>query len=527
MSRISRKITALVILQVCAACGAAAAPQHLGKVNFPTSCAAAVQGQMETGVALLHSFQYQQAAQTFEAVTGQDPKCAIAYWGRAMSLYHQLWDFPDAATLKQGREWAKRATKLHAATDRERGYIVAVSAFYVDIPNLTHLARTTSYSNAMQQLSSRHPEDGEAAAFYALSLVALAEQGQDEMANRKKAIAILQPLFAKDPDNPGYAHYLIHACDTPELAPQGLAAARRYAAIAPGSSHALHMPSHIFARLGLWEEMIRSNVAAAAAAAEATRAHTAPAHYELHAMDYLDYAYLQSGQDAQAAALIGALKEVPGAPAKDVVEFQAMFGVRNAIEAHRWKDAASLAIPDVELRNQKDAWFARALGAARSGDAAGAGQAVTKLQEAVAASRAHDDSMGYKTVTGEGPHVLEAKAWLALAQGDSAAGLKGLKDAAASEASNGLGDLVMPAQEMMGDMLSGLKRPTEALAAYRASLVEAPNRFDSLLGAARAARDGGDAKDAGAYYELLIHVSDAKADRPELAEARAWLAGKH
>jgi tetratricopeptide (TPR) repeat protein len=530
MRRMLMIFAAVAILQVCwVGTAAAASPPklapQLGKVNFPTSCAAPVQRSIVTGVALLHSFQYQQAAQTFEDVTKQDPKCAIGYWGEAMSIYHQLWDFPDDAALKQGREWAKKATKLHAPTDRERGYIVAVSAFYQDLPGVTSLARTVAYSNSMQQLTGRYPEDEEAAAFYALSLIALAEMGQDDLPNRKKAIAILQPLFAKDPDNPGFAHYLIHACDMPQLAPQGLAAARGYAQIAPDSAHALHMPSHIFARLGLWKEMIDSNLAAAAAAANASRAHTEPAHYQLHALDYLDYAYLQSGQDAQAAALVGAVKAVPGASTEEITEFSTIFAARNAIEEHRWKDAASLTIPDAKPSAQRETYFARALGAARSGDAAAAEKDVEKLAEILAAEKASDTAKGYKTTAGESPELFEARAWLALAQGDSAGALKTLGDAATKEDSEGLGDLAIPAREMLGDMYLESKRPGDALAAYRASLVLAPNRFDSLLGAGRAARDSGDTKDARSYFDLLIHSNEPGADRPGLAEARAWLAG--
>ncbi|HKW27480.1 MAG TPA: hypothetical protein VJN48_16970 [Terriglobales bacterium] len=281
----------------------------LGTVNFPSSCTPEAQKTVEHGVALLHSFQYQQVEQAFGEAARQDPHCAIAYWGEAMGLYHQLWDFPTATTLRAGRQYAQEAEKASAKTDHERAYIAAAAAFYQDSPKLSHLDRRRAYAQTMAQLHQKFPHDDEGAAFYALSLVALAEDGDNEMANRKQAIALLQPLFQKHPDNPGMAHYLIHATDTPQLAAQGLEAARAYAKIAPASSHALHMPSHIFIRLGLWQDCITSNLAAATAAAQATRAHLADSGYQFHAMDFLDYAYLQSGQMAKARELSGRTQE--------------------------------------------------------------------------------------------------------------------------------------------------------------------------------------------------------------------------
>ncbi len=239
----------------------------VGKVNFPTSCSAEAQGSLEKGLALLHSFQYEESAQAFSEAAQRDGQCAMAYWGKAMSLDHQLWDFPNAATLAEGRKDIEQAQKLGPQTPREREYIAAAFAFYQDDPKLTHTARVQAYSTAMQKLYADNPQDVEAGAFYALSLVALAQDGVDDLGNRRKAIAILNPLFERQPNDPGLAHYLIHASDVPELAPEGLPAARLYAKIAPDSSHATHMPSHIFRRLGLWQEMINSNIAAMAVAA--------------------------------------------------------------------------------------------------------------------------------------------------------------------------------------------------------------------------------------------------------------------
>jgi len=292
---------------------AALDPDQLGKVNFPTSCDPQAQITIAKGVALLHSFQYQQSEQTFEESAKQDSQCAMAQWGKAMALDHQLWDFPSARTLQEGRQDIEEAEKLSAGTEREREYIAAAAAFYQDNSSLTHTARVQAYSSAMEKVHADNPRDTNAAALYALSLVALAEYGEQDLANRKKALAILNPLFISDPDNPGVAHYIIHASDTPELAPAGLDAARRYAQIAPDSSHALHMPSHIFTRLGLWQESIDSNIAAIASAAKATEMHMAESHYQTHAMDFLSYAYLQSGQEAKARSVISDLNTVPGA----------------------------------------------------------------------------------------------------------------------------------------------------------------------------------------------------------------------
>ncbi len=319
----------------------------------------------------------------------------MARWGKAMALYHQLWDFPQSNTLKQGLEDVQQAEKLGDATERERGYVTAAAAFYQDNPKLSHPERASAYSAALARLHAQSPEDVEAGAFYALSLVALADvHGVDNLPNRKKALAILDPLFRQHPDNPGVAHYLIHAADVPELAPQGLEAARHYAKIAPDSSHALHMPSHIFVRLGLWQESIASNIASAASAADAIEAHHSEPHYQTHALDFLDYSYLQSGQEGKARRIAEDEMHVPGASQEDKLEHQAMVMARNALELHRWKEAAALPVPAVRPVWQGATYFARALGAARSGDAAAAHSALQRLTEIVAAREAKSRKEG-------------------------------------------------------------------------------------------------------------------------------------
>ncbi|HXO62715.1 MAG TPA: hypothetical protein VN850_12955 [Candidatus Acidoferrales bacterium] len=499
------------------------ASDQLGHVDFPNSCKREAQPALLKGVALLHSFQYRESESAFKAATDLDTNCAIAHWGAAMALYHQLWDFPGHRTLKQGLENVEAAQKLGAATPRERGYIAAAAAFYQGDAKLTHVQRTTAYSEALAQLHSQSPADVEASAFYALSLVALADENVDDMANRKKAMAILEPLFHQHPDNPGVAHYLIHATDKPELAAAGLAAARAYAKIAPDSSHALHMPSHIFTRLGLWQESIASNIAATAAAAHATELHQAEAHYQTHAMEFLDYAYLQTGQEAKARALSAEEMNVPGCGEGEKADHRAVIDARNAIELHRWKEAAELAIP--ERRNSQDIiYWARTIGAARSGDVAAAKDNLGKLEGAVAHREGESKDTGYDVSSERATDLREAEAWLAYAHGDSAHAIQLLRAAADREDAKGLESTTMPARELLGDLLMELRKPGDAVKAYAATLVEAPNRFDALLGAAQASQAAGDTHAAQNYYSQLLKIADPAADRPELKDAKSYLA---
>jgi tetratricopeptide (TPR) repeat protein len=496
--------------------------EKLGHVDFPNSCKAEAQPALLNGLALLHSFQYMASESAFKAATDLDTDCAIAHWGAAMALYHQLWDFPGRRTLKAGLENVEAAQKLGAPTPRERGYIAAAAAFYQDDEKLSHVQRTTAYSEALAQLHSAAPGDVEASAFYALSLVALADEDVDDTANRKKAMAILEPLFKQHPDNPGVAHYLIHATDKPQFASEGLAAARAYAKIAPDSSHALHMPSHIFTRLGLWQESIASNIAATAAAAHATEMHQSEAHYQTHAMEFLDYAYLQTGQEAKARALSAEEMTVPGSGEGEKADHRATLDARNAIELHRWKEAAELTIP--ERRNSQDTtYWARAIGAARSGDTASAKSDVDKLKEAVAHREGESKSTGYDVSSEQATDLREAEAWLAYAQGDSTRALELLQAAADREDAKGLDSTTMPAREMLADLYAQLNRPGDAVKAYAATLAEAPNRFDALLGAARASQAAGDTHSARDYYVQLLKTADPAADRPELKDVASYL----
>jgi hypothetical protein len=496
---------------------------QVGQVNFSTSCSADARPAMETGVALLHSFQYLQADQSFSDAAKRDSKCALAYWGKAMSHYEQLWEFPSGKALKLGAQDIQRAQTLGAPTDRERGYIAAAAAFYLADAKLTETQRVQAFSAALAGLHQKSPEDVNAAAFYALSLLALADQQEvDAQANRKAAIAILEPLCRKAPDNPGPAHYLIHATDTAEFASQGLEAARAYSKIAPDSSHALHMPSHIFVRLGLWQESISSNIAAAASAAKATEEHRSAPHYQFHALDFLNYSYLQSGQESKARELVKELESVPGADRESIAEHQAWFAARNAFELHRWKEAAALPIPNIPRDSQESIYRVRAVGAAHLGDVAAARQNLQKFVEISAEEQRKEHHHGDKSAD-KSVRQLEAGAWVAFAEGKTEAAVKTLRSAADREDADGVDSLAMPAREMLADMLLELKRPTEALVEYRAALKYSPNRFDSLYGAGHAAQLAGDSAEANAYYTKLMEISAPAADRAELSEAKTYL----
>ena len=518
--------TALFLaLLLCATSSRAAPGDQLGKVNFPTTCADGVQPVIEKGLALLHSFQYKESEQTFTDAATREPKCAMAHWGKAMALYHQLWDFPQENSLKEGRKYIELARKAGAGNPRDEGFIAAAAAFFQK-SKMSHADRTKAYSSSLARFYMENLGDSEIGSLYALSLISLAEEDVDSIGNRERAIAILKPLLERYPDHPGIAHYLIHAADRPELASQGLEAARRYAAIAPDSSHALHMPSHIFVRLGLWQDSINSNVAANASGAHAAEMHLAEAHYQMHAMDFLSYSYLQSGQEAKAREVIDHTSHVVAATEERKMRNRDYLSARTALELHRWKEAAELPIP-ADRKNLDDTTiWARAIGAARSGDVAAAEAAVKEFTALVADREKRSRKEGYKPST-EKPYDLgEAEAWLAFAKGKPDEALAEMREAADREDKNGGESVGIPAREMLADMLLELKRPSDALSEYKASLKLSPNRFDGLLGAARSAQAAGNATAAQTYYAQLTSVCLPGADRPELAEAKTYRAQK-
>lgn len=504
-------------------------PEQLGTVHFPVSCAKAVHKPFERGVALLHSFWYEEAEKEFEQIAKDDPSCAMAHWGVAMSIWHQLWNHPDAATIKRGQAEIKKAKSLHARTDRERDYIAAMGDFYAGKRNYD--MRANAYSKAMEHAYQRYADDREAAAFYALSLLASEPDNDSTFANRKKAAAVLENLLVEEPNHPGVAHYLIHSYDKPQLAQLGLPAARRYAKIAPASPHALHMPSHIFARLGLWQDDIDSNLASIAATRKTAAMHMGGEGHQFHAMDFLVYAYLQSGREAEAQRVIDEVKAMPAMKDMHDMGFDprvyalAKFPATYALELHHWAEAASLTpVPGADEGDNSITYWARAIGAARGGNAADARKDIAEI-ETIHKSLLQKKKTSWVEAVDHGRQ--EAAAWADHAEGKDEEAIKTLRAIAENEESTGEEPEGIPAREMLADLLLEMKRPDQALAEYEADLKFNPNRFDGLYGAARAAEMAGKTEKANTYYAQVLKLCDgSNSDRPELTRAKALLAKK-
>jgi tetratricopeptide (TPR) repeat protein len=498
--------------------------EQLGTVHFPVSCTPDAQKTFEKGIALLHSFWYEEAEKTFLDAEKQDPKCAMAYWGEALSLWHQLWDRPTAATIKQASAELKKADKAKAETERERDYIQALKAFYSNSKKTDHEARAQAYSAAMQKVYQKYPDDHEAAAFYALSLLASEPDNDTTFANRKQAGAILEKLFAEEPNHPGIAHYLIHTYDKPQLAELGLPAARRYAQIAPSAPHAVHMPSHIFARVGDWPDSIQSNLASIAATRKATEMGMGGEGHEFHAMDFLIYAYLQSGRETEALKVIEEVKTMPamhmGSMDRDMQAFaMSKFPAMYALELHRWSEAAALpVIPKADPGDRAYTYWAKTIGSARSGDLAGAKKNLAEIETI------HKDYVaGKKPYVAEWTEMLyqEASAWVLHGETKDEEATAALHKVADHEDAVGEEQTSMPAREMLADMLLEMKRPDQALAEYQGDLKFNPKRFNGLYGAAQAAEMAGQASQATEYYAVLVKTcAGSSSERPELAKAK-------
>ncbi|HWT03555.1 MAG TPA: hypothetical protein VN256_25110 [Pyrinomonadaceae bacterium] len=518
------------------------AAEKLGRVNFPVSCTPQAQRQFNRAVAWLHSFEYEEAEKAFAEVTAIDPRCGMGQWGVALSNYHPLWAPPTAAELQKGLSAVEKARAAGARTPRERDYIAAAEVFYKDSDKLDHRARVLAYSEAMGQLHKRYPTDREAGVFYALTLIAKGMMATDKSyASEKEAARILNRVLAREPQHPGVTHYLIHSYDYPALAHMALPAARSYAKIAPASAHAQHMPSHIFIRLGLWQEAIGSNLdARASAKAFAARNRLTDAWDEqLHAMDYLAYAYLQGAQDKQAWGVIDELNKIKKVEPETFKVAYALTAIpaRYVLERRRWDEAAKLALPQDALGNfplQRFGWaeahihLARAVGAARTNDAASARREVEKLAAIRQALVEVKGGYDWAKQVEIGRQV--AAAWLALAEGDNEGALRMMRAAAdlddATEKHPVTPGAILPAREQLGELLLELKQPAASLREFEASLQRAPNRFNGLYGAARAANLAEDKERAKTYYRKLVELSrHADGDRPEIVEAKAFLAG--
>jgi len=504
---------------------------QLGTVHFPVSCAESVQKPFARGVALLHSFWYEESEKEFVDIAKDDPHCAMAHWGIAMSLWHQLWDAPDAKVLARGRNEVKTGQKLAKhATPREQAYLAAASAFYKP-KKLKQADRAKAYSDAMKKVYETNPDDHEAATFYGLSLIASEPDNDKDFATRKQAAAILEKVFAAEPDHPGVAHYLIHTYDRPELAQLGIPAARRYAQIAPAAPHALHMPSHIFARVGLWQDDINSNIASVDATRKTAAMGMGGEGHQFHAMDFLVYAYLQSGREADAQKVIDDVKAMPATKNMYGMNYdmrlasQARFQVSYVLELHDWKEAASLTpLTGVDPDYNTEIYLARALGAARSGQIDDARKDIEEVKNISKFVREQKRPWEANFLDRQ---IGEPQAWIAHTEGKDDEAIKMLRAIAEKEKDGFSGAGFLPAQELIGDLLMDAKRPQEALVEYQTDLKVNPNRFDSLYGAAQAAEQAGKQKEASDYYaQLLKSCQGGTSTRAELTRAKELLAKK-
>jgi len=505
---------------------------QLGTVHFPISCAAAVQKPFARGVALLHSFWYEEAEKEFMEIAKDDPNCAMAHWGVAMSIWHQLWNEPDAKVIARGLDEANTARKLAAkATAREQGYIAAITAFYSDSEKSDHAARAKAYSDAMKKVCEANPDDHEAATFYALSLLASEPHEDATFANRKAAAAILEKLFATEPDHPGVAHYLIHAYDKPQLAQLGIPAARRYAQVAPAAPHALHMPSHIFARVGLWQDDINSNLASIAATRKTAAMHMGGEGHQFHAMDFLFYAYLQSGREADARALMDEVNKMPemhdmyGVGFDPHLATEATFAALYPLEMGDWATASALTPMDIPgTANDSFGYWAKAIGSAHLRKP----EEVRKDVAAIAAiHQKFVDGKKKDFADATENDLKQAQAWLAFAEGKYDDAVEALRPIADKEDAMGDEPQGIPTREMIAEMLLEAKRPQQALAEYQIDLKFNPNRFNGVAGAARAAEEAGKQGEASEYYAMLLKVCEGGSSaRPELGRARELVAQK-
>ena len=520
-----------------------------GTVDFKVSCAPEGRPEFIRGVALLHSFFYEEARRVFTEVAAKDPNCAMAQWGIAMTWWHPIWTPPTPDEMSAGKAAAEKAMAMKAGTDRERGFITALNTYYntPDSPATGEVGqschgpvgprdRVIAYEKAMRQLSEKYPNDVETQTFYALAVLAVgyANPTDTTLSNQLKAAGILEKLWKKNPNHPGVAHYLIHSYDYPVLAERGLAAARSYGSIAPWVPHALHMPSHIFTRLGMWEESIAAN----RSSAEASRAYAAKRHREateaeeLHALDYMAYSYLQEGQDNKAKEIVdfaGTVRKT-----NPELEFSAAYALaaipsRYALERNAWSEAATLPIPKLPHWSSYPSFeglieYSHALGQAHAGDIEGARKAIDRMRQLRDSST--DPRLDYFKRQLD-LQIQAASAWVTYSEGKKDEAVNLLRRAADAEDILGKHPVspgaLVPAREQLGDLLLKLGRPKVAQREFETALKIYPGRFRGLYGAAQAAEQIGEKEKADHYYAKLIEQT-AKADgsRSELAKLREY-----
>ena len=514
--------------------------EPFGDVSFSIDCNYEVRETFDLAISLLHSFEYAEAEKAFVKVIDMDPECAMAYWGVTMSIYHDLWAPPSETELKKGLQLLKIAESL-PKTEKAQLYIDAIGAFYADWENLDHNARELLYTKKMENIYLSNKDDAEATVFYALALTSSADPNDKTYKNQKKAGALLENLFKEKPNHPGIAHYIIHSYDYPELAQMGLNTARRYAEIAPASAHAQHMPSHIFTRLGLWNESINTNINSASSAICYAESVNLEARWtqEIHAVDYLVYAYLQMGDNKNALEQLNEMQAVKTVFPKD--DFASAYAltaipVRVALENKNWEEAANLELPKIDFTWGKFSWekallhFGKSLGYSHIGNIASAEQELQILRDL---HQSLLDSKDNFTKTYKANQVqiqiYAAQGWINLAKGNKEDALASMKLAAKMESETSKHPVtpseVLPADELLGDMLLSLNKPKEALDAYEVNLKGHPNRFNGIYGAAIAAKQSGNNEKTKLYFEQLIELTkNSKSDRPEINEAKQFIA---
>jgi len=517
--------TVLIGLSFACPVRAQSEDNKLGKVHFETSCNAEAQKLFDRGMLYQHSFWYRASQKMFEDTLKADQACSIAYWGIALSLLWNPHIAPPVKNLAEGAAAIEKARAVGFKTEREKGYVDALAVMYSNYDKVDHRTRVVAYAKAMEGLAQRYPADDEAQIHYALALNTSASPADKTYANQLKGAAILEPIALRQPLHPGVAHYLIHLYDYPSIADKGIEAARRYAKIAPDAPHALHMHSHIFTRVGYWKDSIASNVASARSAKESSDFAD-----ELHAMDYLVYAYLQLGQDDKAKAVVDEMRTVTGFSETFIPGpyAEAASPARYALERGDWKAAEELAVRPSPLANvQAITYFARALGAARAGNPEAAKPNIARLGELRDKLREAKDAYWSEQVDIQ---ARVAFAWVLYAEGKKDEALKAMSDAADAEDRSEKHPVTpgvpKPARELYGEMLLDSGNAKAALTAFEATLKKEPNRLGAYAGAARAAAQLGDTAKAREYFGKVIEQAGSEGStRVEVADARKYLAG--
>jgi tetratricopeptide (TPR) repeat protein len=507
--------------------------ERLGTVNFPVTCAAGTQAAFDRGVALVHDFWYEEAGKQFDRIVKADPTCAMAHWGVAMSSFHQIWGRPSPGMMATGLKETQAALALPVKTEREKDYIAALAVFF-NAGKEEYPARIAAYSDAAGKLYAKYPKDVDAGAFYALSLLAAEDPDDMTQTQERKAMVVLTPLFAQHPDNPGVVHYIVHACDNPAMAAEGLAAADHYGEIAQSGPHAFHMPGHIYSRLGLWQKDEASQLGSIAASQAAEERGENGVMDEPHSYDFLIYAYLQSGQDGKAkkalaasAAPLDTIEGMKGYMAEMVPMYRLKLPGFFAVEMHDWKAAAAME-PTAGMRPDvaTGAYWFRVIGHGHLKDAEGARADLAKYDALIDEVKKSKDAYEVEGINAT-LNRDEMAAWVAYAEGKRDEAVKSMRAAADIQDKVGQGEVDIPAREMLADMLLDFGRPKEALAEYEVALKLSPNRLNGLFNAGRAAEAAGEKQQAELYYAALLKSTDggSGSERPEFVHAKSFVAG--